>query len=99
MPKDWEKANVSPVFKKGKKEGPVSLTSISGKAMEQLILEAISKHVENKKVVRSTQHRFSKGKSCLTSLIALCDGTTDCTDEKRAVDVVYLDFSNMCSMI
>jgi len=39
VPKDWRKANVTPVFKKGKKKDPgnyrpVSLTSILGKVME-----------------------------------------------------------------
>ncbi|GAB0209695.1 mitochondrial enolase superfamily member 1 [Grus japonensis] len=58
VPEDWRKANVTPVFKKGKKEdlgnyGPVSLTSIPGKMMEQLILGIINKHVEEKKVIRS----------------------------------------------
>ncbi len=48
MPEDWRIANVTPVFKKGKKEDPgnyrpVSLTSIPGKVMEQLVLDAISK--------------------------------------------------------
>jgi len=43
---DWRKANVTPIFKKGKKEDPgnyrsVSLTFIPGKVMEQLILEVI----------------------------------------------------------
>jgi len=75
VPEDWRKASVTPVFKKGKKEDPgnyrlVSLTSIPGKVMEQLILEAIIKQVEEKKVIRSSQHGFIKGKSCLTNLMA-----------------------------
>ena len=75
VPEDWRKANVNPVFKKGKKEDPgnyrpVSLTSIPGKMMEQLILESIIKQVEEKEVIRSSQHGFTKGKSCLTNVIA-----------------------------
>jgi len=71
---------VTPVFKKGKKEDPgnyrpTSLTSIPGKAMEQLILDVISKQVEEK-VIGSSQHAFSKGKPCLTNLIAFYDGMT-----------------------
>ncbi|GAB0176885.1 transmembrane protein 263 [Grus japonensis] len=98
VPEDWRKAIVTPVFKKGKKEDPgnyrpVSLTSIPGKVMEQLILGVMSKHVEEKKVIRDGQHGFTKGKSCLTNLIAFYDGMTGWVDEGRAVDVVYLDFS------
>ncbi|KFV73825.1 RNA-directed DNA polymerase from mobile element jockey, partial [Struthio camelus australis] len=56
VPEDWKKANVTPVFKKGKKEepgnySPVSLTSLPGKVMEQLLLEVLTKHVEDKKVI------------------------------------------------
>jgi len=81
VPKDWRKANVTPIFKKGKKEDPgnyrpVSLTSIPGKLIEQFILEIIIKQVEEKKVIRSSQHGFTKGKSCLTTMIAFCDGMT-----------------------
>jgi len=61
--------------------------------MEQLILEAIIKQVEEKKVIRSSQHGFTKGKSCLTNLIAFYNGMTGWVDEGTAVDVVYLDFS------
>jgi len=98
VPEDWRIANVTPIFKKDKKEDPenyrlVSLTSTLGKMMEQLILEAIIKQVEEKKVIRSSQHGFTKGKSCLTSLITFYDGMTGWVDEGRGVDVVYLDFS------
>jgi len=98
VPEDWRKPNVTPVFKKGKKEDPgnyrpVSLTSILGKMMEQLILEVIIKQKEEKNVIRRSQHGFTKGKSCLTNLIAFYDGMTGWVDEGRAVDVVYRDFS------
>ncbi|KFP27770.1 RNA-directed DNA polymerase from mobile element jockey, partial [Colius striatus] len=51
VPEDWRKANVTPVFKKGRKDGrgnyrPVSLTSIPGKVMEQLILNVVTKHMK-----------------------------------------------------
>ncbi|KGL88008.1 RNA-directed DNA polymerase from mobile element jockey, partial [Charadrius vociferus] len=56
VPEDWRKADITPIFKKGKKEDPgnyrlVSLTSVPGKVMEQLILDVISKHVEEQEVI------------------------------------------------
>ncbi|PKU43903.1 rna-directed dna polymerase from mobile element jockey- hypothetical protein [Limosa lapponica baueri] len=98
VPEDWRKASVTPAFKKGKKEdlgnySPVSLTPFPGNVMEQLVLDVISKHMEEKKFIRSGQHGFTKGKSYLTNLIAFYNGMTGWIDEGRAVDVVYLDFS------
>ncbi|PKU43644.1 rna-directed dna polymerase from mobile element jockey- hypothetical protein [Limosa lapponica baueri] len=98
VPEDWRKASVIPVFKKGKKEDLgnyrlVSLIFVPGKMMERLVLGFISKRMEEKKAIRSSQHGFTKGKSCLTNLIAFYDGITGWIDERRAVDVVYLDFS------
>ena len=73
------------------------MRSLPGKVMEQLILDVIAKQVEEKKVIRSSQHGFTKGKSCLTNLIAFYDGMTSWIDEGRAVDVVYLDFCKALS--
>jgi len=61
--------------------------------MDQLIPEVIIKQVEEKKVIKSSQHGFTNGKSCLPNLIAFYDCVTGWVDEGRAVDVVYLDFS------
>jgi len=67
--------------------------------IEQLILEVINKQVEEKKVIRSSQHGFTKGKSCLTNLIAFYDGMTGWVDGGRDVDVVYLEFSKALNTI
>lgn len=53
---------------------PVSLTAVPGKVTEQLILEAISKLVEDRKVIRHSQHGSAKGKSALINLIVFYDG-------------------------
>ncbi|XP_073166773.1 tether containing UBX domain for GLUT4 isoform X4 [Lepidochelys kempii] len=70
VPDDWKKANVVPIFKKGKEEDPgnyrpVSLTSVPGKIMEEVLKESILKHLEERKVIRNSQHGFIKGSDCI----------------------------------
>lgn len=56
--------------------------------MEQIILEAITKHMKEKKVTESSQHGYMKGKPCLMNLIAF-------RDEITGWQVVYFDFSKI----
>lgn len=67
-----EKANVTHVFKMGKKDDPGNFTSVlerggCGKARVHLILEAISTHMMRRQ--ESDQHGFTKWGKCLSNLI------------------------------
>ncbi|GAB0209560.1 mitochondrial enolase superfamily member 1 [Grus japonensis] len=98
VPDDWRLANVTPIYKKGQKEdpgnyGPFSLTSVSGKVMEQIILSVLTRQVQGNQGIRPSQHGFMKGRSCLNNLISFYDQVTCLVDEGKAVDVIYLDFS------
>ena len=72
---------------------PVSLTSVPGKIMEQIVLREITQHVWDNWGIRPSQNGFTKGRSCLTNLISFYDLVTRLMVEGKAVDVVYLDFS------
>uniref|UniRef100_A0A670HT18 Reverse transcriptase domain-containing protein n=1 Tax=Podarcis muralis TaxID=64176 RepID=A0A670HT18_PODMU len=98
VPADWRRANVVPIFKNGKREDPnnyrpVSLTSIPGKILEQIIKQTVCEHLERNTVITNSQHGFLKNKSCQTNLISFFDRITSLVDEGNAVDVAYLDFS------
>lgn len=65
------------ICRKGQREDPdnyrlVSLTSVLGVVIEQIILTAIVQHIQDNQVIRASQHAFMKGWYCLTDLI-FCD--------------------------
>ncbi|GAB0210363.1 cAMP-dependent protein kinase inhibitor alpha [Grus japonensis] len=102
VPLDWRLANVMPIYKKGWKEDPgnyrpVSLTSVPGKVMEQVILSAITQYIQDNLVIRPSQHGFMKGRPCLTNLISFYDQVTHLVDKGKVVDVVCLYFSKAFS--
>ena len=81
---------MTPIYKKGCREDPgnyrpVSLTSVSGKIMEQIPLREITRHVRDNQGIRPSQHGFTKGRSCLTNPISFYDLVTHLVDEGKAL--------------
>jgi hypothetical protein len=98
VPEEWKSANVVPIFKKGSKSSagnyrPISLTCISCKVMESIIKDDILLHLKRNKIITSSQHGFTKGRSCTTNLLEFMEVVTKAADSGKAVDIVYLDFA------
>lgn len=59
----------------------------------EIILSAITWHVQDNQAIRPCQHEFVRGRSCLTNLISFYEQVTYLVDERKAADIVKLDFS------
>ena len=78
LPPSRKEANVTPIYKKGKRHilenyRPVSLTYMAGKCMERLIRYAIMTHMTDNDLLSPKQHGFIQGRSCVTQLLAVLD--------------------------
>jgi len=78
---DWKLANVTPIFKKGRRDDPgsyrpISLTSVPGKVMERIISGTIMDQLKVNQGIRPSQHGFTNGRCCLTNLISFYDKVT-----------------------
>ena len=71
VPDDWKTANITAIFKKGKRKlpnnyRPVSLTCILCKILEELIRDKIMKHMKENKLFSNKQFGFISGRSTTT---------------------------------
>ena len=97
VPKDWKRADITPIYKSGNKEEPlnyrpVSLTSTMAKICERIIKDRWVNYLEDNKVLTEKQFGFRKGKSCVTNLISFYSRVIDIVQERDGwADCIYLD--------
>lgn len=104
VPEDWKTAAVVPIFKKGSRHDPsnyrpISLTCISCKVMEHIIVSYLYKYLENLNFFSSSQFGFRKGSSCELLLTVLAQRVTSWLDEGLQVDFLLFDFRRAFDMV
>jgi hypothetical protein len=97
LPIDWLSADITVIFKKGKKTEagnyrPVSLTCICCKLMESIIRDHIMDYFYNNKLLSNKQFGFIKGRSTVTQLLIVLDKWTEYLEMGGQIDVIYTDF-------
>ena len=85
LPKEWKQANISPIHKKGSKTlpqnyRPVSITSVVGKIMEEIIRDTITVHMKENELLSKCQFGFVKGRSTVLQLLKVLDIWTETLD-------------------
>ena len=97
LPKVWKRGNVTPIFKKGKRQDPenyrpISLTSVLSKVMEKFVRDAIREHLMENDLLSQQQHGFIPGKSTSSQMLECFEEWSKLLEEGSSVDVLYLDF-------
>ncbi len=104
VPKQWKRALVTPIFKKGDKHNPanyrpVSLTAVCCKILEHIVSKSILTHLESNHILTDDQHGFRHRRSCETQLILFVDELLQGMCEGKQMDAVVMDFSKAFDMV
>lgn len=97
FPTNWKLSRVKPVLKKGAPTDmsnfrPISLLSIPGKILEDIISDSIDNHIEAQDLLSDNQWGFRKNHSTEGLLLHLTDTWKWALDENLKVGVLFTDF-------
>ena len=104
MPADWQRANITPIYKKGATTDPanyrpISLTSVCCKLLEHIIDSQLMKHLEKYDILTNAQHAFRKARSTETQLILTIHDLAKNLDNHIITDLAILDFSKAFDVV
>ena len=87
VPTDWKRGSIKPISRRKDRRNyrPVSLTSVPGKIMEQILLKVLLSHVENKdEVIGGNQYSFTRGQVMPDKLGGLLWWSYSASGERRS---------------
>jgi hypothetical protein len=98
FPSVWKNANVIPLYK-GKGDSslpssyrPISLCICLGKLLEKVVVEQLTKQINNVRPLSRSQYGFRSGRSTVGNLLA-CDAViTNYVDKGAPYDIISFDF-------
>ena len=104
VPTLWTEAFIALVFKKGARcvpenYRPVSLTCVSCKILEHIIMRHFLTHFERHGILPPFNHGFRSKLSCETRLLLTLQDLLTFCDHKIQVDMAILDFSKAFNTI
>lgn len=94
IPDVWKQSLIVPIFKKGKRSDPlsyrpVSLTSVSCKTFERIIVDALLEYVENNRILNDNQFGFRVGRSVEDQLLLTYNAVSQWMDRGNMVDLIF----------
>lgn len=104
VPSDWKDANVMPLFKDGihsdlLNHRPISLTSVSCKSFERIIVSQLTSYLEDNNLLSQHQYGFRLGRSVFEQLLFTYDYVTHFYDSGMSVDVIFFDFKKAFDVV
>ena len=98
IPRILKRGKITPIYKGGDRMiasnyRPVTLTSHCIKMYEKIIVQKMTRYLEDNNLYNSGQHGFRGGRSCLTQLIDHQMNILEQLCDRSDIDVVYLDFA------
>ena len=98
VPDDWVNSIIIPIYKKNKKPSmcasyrPINLTCSASKIFERIIYLKIINYLRENDLISSSQHGFLSKKSTLTNLLACTFDWVTYFNDKKACDIIYIDY-------
>ena len=98
FPKEWKKAHVTPIYKKGEKYlctnyRPISLLSCLGKVMERCVQKHVFNYLKSNHLLTTSQSGFIPKDSTAYQLLVIYDDFCKALDNKITCQAVFFDIS------